>query len=110
MRWSTRTGRRSPMSLESYYTPTKDAQRLALAQVAEKLADAGLPCRIEPEAENMFWLAFEPHESDILASVEDGVVVFGTFHLNGDDPSSVPETVERVMQSIGFSADEDAEY
>ena len=97
------------MSLESYYAPTKDAPRVTLAEVAEKFAAAGLPCTIEPEAEDTFWLAFEPHESDILASVEDGAFVFGTFHFNGDDPPSVPETVERVMQSLGFSADEDAE-
>ena len=94
------------MSIEFYYAPTNDAKRLPLAQLADKFAAAGLPCKIEAEGENMFWLGFEPHESNILASVEDGAFVFGTFYIHGDDPPSVPETVERVMQSIGFSAEE----
>ncbi len=98
------------MSLESYYAPTKDAKRLPLVQVAEKFAAAGLACKIEPQGDDMFWLAFEPHGSDILASVAEGTFVFGTFHFNGDDPPFVPETVDQVMQSMGFSADEDAEF
>ena len=98
------------MSAEIYYAMTKDAQRLALAQVAEKFAASGLPCRIEPDSDSTFWLAFEGYESDMLATVEDGVFVFGTFNFNGDDPPAVLETVDRAMQSIGFSADEDAEY
>lgn len=98
------------MSAEMYYAPTRRAQRLPLAQVAEKFAAAGLPCGVEPEGDDTFWLAFAGMESNVLASVKDGNFVFGTFNFDGDDPDSVAETVERVMTSIGFSADEDAEY
>ena len=98
------------MSAETYYAPTRLAQRLPLAQVVERLAAAGLPCDVEPEGDGTFWLAFEGTESNILASVEDGHFVFGTFNFYGGDPDSIAEAVERVMTSIGFSADEDAEY
>ena len=98
------------MSAEIYYAPTKQAQRLPLAELVAKLVAAGLPCRVEPEGEGMFWLAFDPHESNIMASVENEAFVFGTFNFGGDDPPSLAGTVDQVMHSIGFSADEDADY
>ena len=98
------------MSIEAYYAPTNNARRLRLAEVAETFAAAGLGCTIELDEGNILQLVFESFGSYILASVEDGTFVFGTFCFHGDDPLSVPETVERVMHSIGFSADEDADY
>ena len=98
------------MSVEHYYAPTTKALRLPLAEVAARFAAAGLPCAVEPEAKDMFWLVFDPHESALLASVEGGAFVFGTFHAASVDPPEVGETVEEVMTSLGFSADEDADY
>ena len=98
------------MFAEIYYAPTKQARRLPLEQVVAKLAAAGVPCKVEPEDETSFCLAFDPHASNMMASVEDGAFAFGTFNVGGDDPPSLAETVDEVMQSIGFSADEDADY
>jgi len=98
------------MPVEMYYAPTKRAQKVSLKELAEKLQATGLPCKIEPEAENMFWLVFDGMASNMLASVEEGVFVFGTFNFAGEDPTTVPETMERTMQAIGFSADEGDEY
>ena len=58
----------------------------------------------------MFWLVFDPDESNILASVEGGTFAFGTLYIASLEPFAIAETVDEVMQSIGFSADEEAEY
>jgi len=98
------------MSAELYYAPTRQARRLPLQEVVAIFAAAGLPCKVEPEGQDSAWLAFDAHESNIMASVEGGTFVFGTFNFHGDDPPSVVEMVDRVMQSIGFSTDEGADY
>lgn len=92
---------------EIYYAAAVESQKLSLEQLAERFAAAGLPCKIEPEAENMYWLAFESRQSNVLASVEDGKFVFGTFNFCHDDPSSVAEIVDEVLTSVGFSADDE---
>jgi hypothetical protein len=95
---------------EIYYCRTKTAPRLTLSAVADRFRAAGLQCSVEPEAEKMFWLDLSPLESNLLASVEDdGSLVFATFNFVSKDPASVAEAVEQVMQSIGFSADEEAD-
>lgn len=98
------------MAIESYYAPTATAQRLSLTRIVELISAAGLPCKAEPEAENMFWIVFDGWESNVLASVEDDIFVFGTFNLAMDDSPSVAQTFDEVMQSIGFSADEGDDY
>ena len=95
---------------EICYAPLSGSKRLSLQEVASLFTKAGLPCTIEPEGENMFWLVFNGSESNILASVESGAFVFGTFNYGPDDPVNVVEKVEEVMQSIGFSSEEGADY
>lgn len=92
---------------ELYYASTSQSQRLSLEQLAEKFAAAGLPCKVEPESEDMFWLAFEPRASNILASVTDGAFSFGTFNFYEPDPAWVADVVDKVLTSVGFSADEE---
>lgn len=96
--------------MEIYYCRTKAAPKLTLSEVAERFKAAGLQCSVEPEAEKMFWFDLSPLGSNLLASVEDdGSMAFATFNSISNDPASVAETVDQVMQSIGFSADEDAD-
>ena len=95
---------------ELYFAPTKKAQRITLQDLQQRLAAAGLPCTIEQDSSDTHWIAFEPHESTIYASTTDGRVTLATFNLGPDDEPTILMKIEGVMDSIGFSADEDADY
>src|SRR5262245_53026045 len=98
------------MSIEMYYAPLKDAPPVMFASLVQRLAEVGLLCTVEPEAEGMDWLAFTGCASAILASVADGEVSLATLHCAATDDPSVPGRIDAVMQSLGLSADENAEY
>ena len=86
------------------------ASAIALPALQQRFTSAGLPCTIEQDSPDTHWLAFEPHEATIYASTKDGLVTLATFNPGLNDEPTVLTTVERVMDEIGFSADEDADY
>ena len=95
---------------EIYFAPTKKAQRVTLQDLQQRLAAAGLPCTIEEDSPETHWIVFDPHESTIYASTTDGHVTLATFNLGPEDEPTILVKVEGVMDGIGFSADEDADY
>ncbi len=58
------------MAVELYYVPINETATISLDELLKQLTAAGLCCRIEPEAERMFWVVLNEHESCILASVK----------------------------------------
>jgi len=92
---------------ELYYAPTAAAAPITLAELRQLFLEAGLPCELEPDSEETCWIAFEPHETSIYAGVIDGKVTLATLGIIPEDDPRVLQTIEKVMQSIHFSADED---
>ena len=95
------------MFIELYYVPINETATISLDELLKQLTAAGLCCRIEPEAERMFWVVLNEHESCILASVDGGQFVFGTFEISPKDDLSVIDTVNEVLFRAGYSAGED---
>ena len=98
------------ISLEIYYAPTRQAKPVDLATRAHELVAAGVPSKLESEDADTVWIVFDAHRSDLLASVQGKRFVFGRLHYHTDDPPTLLEIIERVMASVGFSADEDSQY
>ncbi|SPE59085.1 hypothetical protein SBV1_30020 [Verrucomicrobia bacterium] len=95
---------------ELYFAPTKRAHPITLHDLQQRFVSAGLPCTIEEDSPDTHWLVFEPHECTIYASTKDGNVILATFNLGSADEPRVLTTVEQVMDGVGFSADDDADY
>lgn len=95
---------------EIYFAPTKNAQPITLSQLQQRLTAAGLPCTVEEDSAETHWLVFEPLESTIYASTKGDRVTLATFEFGMNDDAKVVQTIEQVMDAIGFSADEDADY
>jgi|SRR5262249_44127025 len=95
---------------EIYFAPTKKAAPITLVQLQQRFTDAGLPCTIEDDSPETHWIVFEPHESTIYASTTGDRVTLATLNPGFDDDPKVLATIERVMDTIGFSANEDADY
>ena len=96
--------------IEIYYAPTKKAPPITLAQLQERFAAAGLPCTIEDDSPDTHWLVFEPQKSTIYASTTGDDVTLATVEIGMGDDTKVGNTIEAVMDAIGFSADEEADY
>jgi hypothetical protein len=95
---------------ELYFAPTKKAQSITLQDLQQRLTAAGLSCKIEPDSPDTHWIVFDRFESTIYASTTDGRVTLATFNLGPDDEPTILVKIEGVMDSIGFSADEEADY
>lgn len=95
---------------ELYFAPTKNAPPITLQQLQQRLEATGLPCALDQDSPETCWLIFEPNESTIYASITNGRVTLATFNLGLNDEPGVMTAVERVMDDIGFSADEGDEY
>jgi len=95
---------------EIYFAPTKKAQATTVQELQQRLAEAGLPCIIEYDSPYTHWLIFERHKSTVYVSTMADHITLATFNLDPRDQVMVLEIVARVMDAIGFSADEGAEY
>ena len=95
---------------EIYFAPTQKAPPITLAQLQERFAVAGLPCTVEGDSAETHWLLFEPHESTLYVSTAGDHVTLATFELGMNDDPGVGTKIEGVMDAIGFSADEDADF
>ena len=42
------------MPIELYYAPMNEAATIPLDELLKELTAAGLPCKVEPESEDMF--------------------------------------------------------
>jgi hypothetical protein len=89
---------------EVYFAPTKRAQPITLEQLQRRLTAAGLPCTIEEDSNDTHWFVFTPHESTIYASTTGEQVSLATFNFGQNDDLEMGNTIERVMDAIGFSA------
>jgi len=95
---------------EIYFAPTKRAVSITLEELQQRFKAAGLPCKIEPDSPETHWLVFAPHASTIFASTKAGKVVLATLELAVEDGPELLGVVERVMEAIAFSADEEEDY
>lgn len=82
---------------------------MTLAEAQQRFIAAGLPCTVEPEAEDMHWLVLEPSETTILASTKGEHLVFATVYASFDEEPRFIEQLDAVLQSMGFSAAESGE-
>jgi hypothetical protein len=99
-----------PMPVELYYAPINEAATIPLDELLKSLSEAGLPCRIEAESEETFWIILDGHESTLLATVKDGQFVFGTMAFSLEDDTTVIDRVAEVMLQAGYSAGDDSAY
>ncbi len=97
------------MSIELHYAPTNEAATISLDELLDELTAAGLPCKVEPESEDMFWILLDGHESTLLASVKDGRFVFATIAYSLNDDTTVMDRLDAVMLKAGYSAGEDSD-
>ena len=97
------------MPVELYYAPVNESATISLDELLKDLSAAGLPCKIETESEDSFWVVLENHESTLLASVNGDQFVFGTFEYSLKDDTEVMDRVHDVMLKAGYSAGEDSE-
>lgn len=95
------------MPIELYYAPINEVATIPLDELLEELTGAGLPCKVEPESEDMFWVLLDGHESTLLASVRDGRFVFATFAYSLNDDTTVMDKLDGVMLKAGYSAGDD---
>ena len=95
---------------EIYIAPTRKVQPITPQQLQQRLGAAGLPVTLDEDSPETCWLVFEPHGTTIYASVEDGRVTLATVNVGFDDEPSVMAAIAYVMDEIGFSADEGADY
>jgi hypothetical protein len=96
------------MPVEVYYAPIIEAATITLDDLLKELTAAGLPCKVEPESAEIFWVVLDDHESTLLASVNGGHLVFGTFEYSLEDDTTVMDKVNEVMLKSGYSAGEDS--
>lgn len=96
------------MPIELYYAPIDEAATIPLDELMKELTAAGLPCNVEPESEDMFWVLLDGHESMLLASVRDGHIVFATFACSLKDDTTIMDKVDGVMLKAGYSAGDDS--
>ena len=96
------------MPIELYYAPINEAATIPLDELLKELTAAGLPCKVEPESEDMFWVLLDGHESTLLASVKDGHFVFATFAGSLKDDTTVMDKLDVVMLKAGYSAGDDS--
>ena len=95
------------MSVELYFAPINESATITLDELLKELSANGLPCKIEPESENTFWVVLDDHESTLFASVNGGQFVFGTFEYSLEDDTELIDRVHEVMFKAGYSAGED---
>jgi hypothetical protein len=96
------------MPIELYYAPINEAAAIPIDELLKELTAAGLPCKVEPESEDMFWVLLDGHESTLLASVRDGLFVFATFAGSLKDDTTVIDKLDVVMLKAGYSAGDDS--
>src|ERR1041384_6100349 len=95
---------------EIYFAPTNKAQPITMVQLQERFSAAGLPCSIEEDSPETHWFVFEPHESTLFVSIGGDHVTLATLEFGMNDDPVVGAKIEAVLEAIGFSADEDADY
>jgi hypothetical protein len=95
---------------EVFFVPTRSAQPVSVTEMQNRFNAEGLPCILEEDSPETCWIVFHPNELTIFASISDGVVSLATVNIGFNDDPSVYSKVERVLGSLGFSADEDADY
>jgi hypothetical protein len=93
--------------MELYYAPVDETTTISLEALVSRLTESGLNCKIQPESEGMFWIAFKGCEAAMLASVTGGQFVFGTLQVALRDDPQLVDTVDKVLQQAGYSAGED---
>ncbi len=98
------------MPVEIYYAPKAESPAITFADAQQRFAAAGIPCTVEPEGPDMHWLVFEPHETTILASTKGADLVFATVNASPEEEANFLEQVDRVLQSMGFAADDSEQY
>jgi hypothetical protein len=76
----------------------------------DHFAREGLAPVVEEDSDETNWIVFEPNELTIYVSFADGIVTFATVNIGLSDDLSVYSIVERILISLGFSADEDADF
>ena len=95
---------------EIYFAPTEKAAPITLAQLQERLIAAGLPCTVEADSGETHWLVFEPHESTLYVSTTGDQVTLATLEFGMNDDPGVGCKIEEIMDAIGFSPGEEADY
>jgi hypothetical protein len=95
------------MAIELYYAPINEAATIPFDELLKELTAAGLPCKVELESEDMFWVLLDGHESSLLASVRDGHLVFATFGVSLKDDTTIVDKLDVVMLKAGYSAGDD---
>jgi len=95
---------------EICFSATKKAPGISLETLQKELHSAGMPCTVERESADTYWLVFEPHEATIYASTRSEKVVFATLNPGRDDEPDVLETIASLMKSLGFSVDKEGDY
>jgi hypothetical protein len=98
------------MPCELYYAPVNEASTVSLDELIRHLSDAGLPCKLRPEAENTSWVVLEGHESALRASVKENHLFLGALQPSRRDDSSVVAKLDAVLREAGYSTGEDSEY
>lgn len=95
---------------EIYFAPTTKAKPITLEQLQQSLITAGLHCVVEEDSPVTHWLVLDPHETSLFVSTSGDQVTLATVNVSFDDEPQLMETIEQVMASIGFSADEEEDY
>ncbi len=95
---------------EMIYVPTRNAAPVMVTELQRQFDAEGLPCTLEEDSPDTCWIVFEPYELTIYASISNGVVTLATVNAGFNDDLRIHSTVERVLSSLGFSADEEADY
>jgi hypothetical protein len=96
------------MSIEAQFVLPGDGPRRPVGEYVRRLAEAGYPCREEPD-EFGHWIVFDGLESTLNVSVEDGAAVFVTFEISLSDPAEAIEGIGRVFAGAGWDT-EPGEY
>lgn len=97
------------MPIELYYAPINETDTILLDELLKELTAAGLPCKVEPDSEEMFWVLLDGHESTLLATVRDGHCVFATFAYSLDDETTIMDNLNAVMLRAGCSAGDESD-
>ena len=95
---------------EIFFAPTKASKPISLHDLHHQFLNAGISCKVNQDTKETSWIIFDTHKSTIYASIAKDVVTFLTFNFDPFDTPQIVEITNRVMERIGFSDDEQADY
>jgi hypothetical protein len=95
---------------EIFFAPTKASKPISIHDLHQQFLNAGIACKVSQDTNETSWIIFDSHKSTIYASIAKDVVTFLTFNFDPFDTPQIVEVTNSVMERIGFSDDEQADY